>query len=122
MSTEANLNCVTFEAGQDLSARQYCFVSVASDEQIDPTSSGARAIGVLQDDPSAAGRAAQVAIGGRTKIKLGGTVTAGGEAMSGANGVGVAATTGNQILGIFTVAGDSGDIGEMIFAPQGAKP
>ncbi len=73
--------CVTLEAGSDLSASQYCFVSLASDGQFDATGDGAEADGVLQDDPSAAGRQGLVMVGtGITKIKAGAGIAVGASA------------------------------------------
>ena len=50
------LTNITLEAGQDLSTKQYKFMTLASDGQIDPTAAaGGKAIGVLQNKPNAAG-------------------------------------------------------------------
>jgi hypothetical protein len=69
---EESLRCVTLEAGQDLSAPQFCFVSIAGDGQVDPTGAGALTDGVLQNDPNATGTAATVAIGGISRVVCGG--------------------------------------------------
>lgn len=120
MATQDNMLCVTLEAGQDLSAKQFYFVSVAADGQIDPTGAGAIAQGVLQDAPAAAGRAALVAIAGKVKVMCGAAVTKGGPVASTSSGTATNATTGNIILGTALETGAAGRIIEMIFQPRGA--
>jgi len=120
MATQDKPYCITLEAGQDLSAKQFFFVSVASDGQVDPTGDGALADGVLQNKPAAAGRAAEVAIGGKVKVQCGGTVTRGGAVASDASGNAVNAASGDIILGTALETGASGRIIEMIFQPRGA--
>ena len=119
MSYEINPDLITMEAGADLSAKQYHFVILASDGQIDGVgTAGLRADGVLQNDPSAAGRSATVAIGGVTKIVAGGVVTRGQLVASKNDGRAQTAATGNIVLGraLETSAAD-GDIIAMIFDP-----
>jgi hypothetical protein len=120
MATQENMLCVSLEAGADLSTKQFYFVSVASDGQIDPTGAGAIAQGVLQDAPAAAGRAALVAIAGKVKVMCGAAVTKGGPVASTSSGTATNATTGNIILGTALETGASGRIIEMIFQPRGA--
>lgn len=110
MATTQHQLCVTLEAGQDLSAKQFYFVSMSSDGQIDPAGDGAKAVGVLQNDPAAAGRAAEVAIVGVTKMKCGGAITAGGNVSSDTNGAAVATATGDVPLGIALETGAPGRI------------
>lgn len=113
--------CITLEAGVDLSAKQYFFMSVSSDGQIDPCGDGATAVGVLQNDPAAAGRAAEVCINGVTKVSAGGTIAAGAEVASDAAGEAVTAATGDVILGIALQAATDGDIISMVFSPRDKK-
>lgn len=120
MATEQNLTTISLEAGSDLSAKQYFFVSVAADGQVDATGDGAMADGVLQNDPSAAGAAATVGIGGVTKVECGGTVTRGGTVSSDADGAAVDSATGDIILGTALETGAAGEIISMIFHPRGA--
>lgn len=108
MATQNAYVVETFEAGQDLSAKQYHFVTMASDGQVDPTGAGAAADGVLQNAPSAVGRAAAVAVQGRLKVLAGGTITNGANVASNAAGKVVAASTGNIILGKALEAGVDG--------------
>jgi len=111
---------VTLEAGADLSAKQFFFVSVASDGQVDPTGDGAAAVGVLLNDPSAAGRAAEVCIGGLTRVSAGGTVAAGAAVASDTAGEAVTAASGDVILGTAVTGGADGEVISIIFQPRGA--
>lgn len=122
MSTEQAQTCITLEAGADLSAKQYYFVSVSADGQIDATGDGAQADGVLQNTPEAAGRAASVCVGGTTKVECGGVVTRGGPVASDANGAAVNPASGDVVLGTALETGASGSIIEMIFEPRGTYP
>lgn len=120
MATQDNMLCVSLEAGADLSTKQFYFVSLASDGQIDPTGAGAIAQGVLQDAPAAAGRAALVAVAGKVKVVCGAAVTRGGPVASTSTGTATNATTGNIILGTALETGASGRIIEILFQPRGA--
>lgn len=111
---------VTYEAGADLSAKQFYFVAMAADGQIDAAGDGAAAIGVLQNDPAAAGRAAEVAIGGDVRVTAGGTVAAGAAVASDANGAAVTAATGDVILGTAVTGGAAGAVITINFQPRGA--
>lgn len=87
MAIEQSLECITLEAGADLSAKQYFFVTQApGDGQVDPTGDGLLANGILQNNPSAAGRAATVAKGGISKVSAGATFSRGDILSSDANG------------------------------------
>ena len=116
-----NQKCVSFEAGSDLSAYQFQFMAMSADGQIDRSGAGAYAVGVLQNEPSAAGRAAEVAINGKMQVKCGGAVTAGGPVASDASGQAVDATTGDIILGEAMEAGASGEVITILFHPRGAS-
>ena len=120
MATQENMLCVSLEASADLSAKQFCFMSVNASGQIAATVAGVIAQGVLQDAPAAAGRAALVAIMGKTKVVCGGAVTRGGPVMSNASGQAVTATSTNIILGTALETGANGRIIEILFHPRGA--
>lgn len=120
MAFSDGMNTVTLVAGQDLSAKQFYFVSVSADGKIDPTGDGASADGVLQNDPAADGRAAEVAIGGIVKVMCGGVVTRGGNVASDASGTAVDAATGDVILGKALETGATGSVISIIFQPRGA--
>jgi hypothetical protein len=102
MSWEQKLTTVSMIAGVDLSTKQYRFVDLASDGQIDPVASAnGRAVGVLQNKPAAAGREATVAIAGITVIELGAVAS---------DNVGRATNSGvTKALGIVLQGGDTGE-------------
>ena len=108
MAYENALTVITAVAGTDLSAKQYYFVTLASDGQIDPSGDGDRSLGVLQDDPSAAGQAAAVAVAGISKVVAGGNITVGQTVTSTSTGKAKTAASGDVIMGI-ALATSSGD-------------
>ena len=99
MAYEESLKCISVEAGSDLSARQYRYVVINSSGQLAVASAGSKADGILQDDPSAAGQAATLAIDGVSKIQVGAAVTAGDDLAVGSNGLAVTATSGDVVVG-----------------------
>jgi len=117
MSFDQSVNCLSLEAGSDLSAAQHLFVDVATDKQVDVVATkGAKAVGVLQDKPAAAGRIGSVAIGGITKVKAGAAFNAGAELISTAAGKAIVTDAVNQyIMGTALEAATAdGDIVAMI--------
>lgn len=115
MATEQKLQTVTLEAGDDLSAIQYYFVSIAADGQVDATGDGLEADGVLQNDPAAAGRAASVGISGITKVVVGGAVTRGGNVASDSSGRAVNPSSGDYLMGVaLATATTAGEIVSML--------
>jgi hypothetical protein len=112
---------VTLEAGQDLSSSQFYFVAVAADGQVDPAGAGVYAEGVLQNDPDAAGLAANVQISGITKVVAGGAVSVGDAVASNASGKAATAGSGDTVLGTALEAATAdGDIIAVLFQPRGA--
>lgn len=100
MAYEEALTKISVPAGADLSASQYCFVTVDSNGKVVLTGDGAKADGVLQDDPDTSTETACVAIAGVTKMKAGAAVTAGDSIASDSTGRGItAATTGDVVMG-----------------------
>lgn len=100
MARSEKIECITMEAGIDLSTHQYKFVVLASDGQIDPVASnGGDADGVLYDKPSAAGQAAQVAVQGRVKVLAASAITRGGKVSSNGSGLAQAAASTHHVLG-----------------------
>jgi hypothetical protein len=89
----------TFEAGGDLSAGQFKFVALAADGQVDLAGDGAQAIGVLYNEPDAAGKAATVVMTGKVIVEAGASVTAGDEIGVDADGNAVTAATSDIIMG-----------------------
>lgn len=119
MAIYEDMGVITLEAGGDMSSDQYAFVDISADGQIDKAGDGAFAVGVLQNDPAAAGRAAKVANSGLVKVKCGGTVTAGGPVSSDANGLAVDSASGDVILGEATEGGAANQVITILFAPRG---
>lgn len=122
MAFEDNKISVTLPASGNLSASQYHFVEVNSSGQAAIVGDGAHADGVLQNDPAAAGRAAEVAIAGVVKVKCGGVVTRGGPVGSDADGKAVNAAAGDIILGTALETGANNAIIAILFHPRGAVP
>jgi hypothetical protein len=93
MGFEADLKIIPGQtASGDLSAHQFKFVNVGASGVELAAVNGAQCDGVLQDKPSAAGRAASVAYMGTTKVKAGAVITKGQKLMSNALGLAVPAT------------------------------
>lgn len=79
MAVEKALTLVTFPAGADLSAKQYHLLEQASDGEVTAANAAADVIvGVLQDKPAAAARAAGVATAGISKVAASSTAASGG--------------------------------------------
>jgi hypothetical protein len=100
MASENILDCITLEAGADLSAKQYYFVTQAADDgQVDPTGDGALANGVLQNKPDAAGKAATIATRGVSKVVAAAAITRGDTVSSDASGKANTVASGDYPLG-----------------------
>lgn len=83
MAVEKGLNPFTWEASASLATKQYYLVNQASDGQIQvDTTRGAFVIGVLQNDPAAEGRAANVQTITGTVSKVVASATAAGKAIA----------------------------------------
>src|SRR5690606_25313609 len=122
MSTDNSLVCITMEAGTDLSTKQFLFMAQDTDGQIDPCGTqGIDSVGVLQNDPSAAGQAATVAIAGVSKVIAGGSINPGALVMTDNTGKAVAASSTNFALGrhIGKVAAASGDVIPVLLGSRG---
>ena len=117
MSNDASVVSITLQAGSNLSASTnlYKFVKMSSDGQIDVVNSaGGEAVGVLYNDPNAAGKAAQVAVAGVVKIQAGATIDEGEKIQSADDGQADVAASGDHVLGVALTAGDAGDIISML--------
>ena len=116
MAYEKDLVCRGFIADTDLSDYQYCAVEMNSDEEIILASdANDRAIGVLQDAPSEAGRPCLVAVRGVTKAKAAAAIDAGAAVEVGAGGKFQTLTTG-PIAGIaYTAAGAEDELFSLEF-------
>jgi len=119
MAIQENIMCITREAGADLSALQFHFVAMSSDGQVDGATDGARAIGVLQNKPSAAGLAAEIAFSGTVKVVAGAAITAGDAVASASDSEAITAATGDVILGVALTSADAGDLVEVLIGVGG---
>lgn len=119
MSTENMVQAITLPAAADFSSSQYLIVDVNSSGQAAlVTTQGANAVGVLQDNPGAAGRAARIAIGGVLKVMAGATIAAGNRITSGADSRAEVAATGDFVLGTAISGGADGEIISVLWQPQ----
>lgn len=117
---------ITVEAGSDLSSDQFKLVTLASDGQIDVTTntSTTAVLGVLQNKPSAAGRAAEVMVYGITKVIAGETIDEGEFVCPSsvtAGRVDDADTATDRIVGIALSPGDAGELISVLLLPGGAQ-
>ena len=120
MSTSQRGLDITLEAGGDLSAAQFLFVTLATDGQVDVTgSAGGAAIGVLQNDPDAAGRAATVRVLGPTKLVAGENGIEPGERLQAdSDGKALVAASGDYVLAISLSLADDGDVFNALLVSQ----
>jgi hypothetical protein len=101
MAYQEIVKSISLEASSDLSSSQYLFVDANSDgEAAVVSSAGAKAIGVLQNNPAAQGRAATVAVQGVVKVVAGAAIAKGAEIASSAAGKAATATSSQIVLGI----------------------
>lgn len=104
-------------AAADLSAKQFCAVTVNSAGRAAIADADDQVIGIVQNNP-AAGQAANIAFGGVSKAKLGGTVAAGARVTSNASGeIVAAASAGDSVIGVALTGGASGEIISVLLAP-----
>lgn len=94
----------TFVAGEDLSAKQFCFVKIDNGDGEVVAVNGAtdRPIGVLQNAPTA-GQAAEVTISGGTKVACGGSASFGQPLFSSASGTAVTLAFGTTASAAYSV-------------------
>ena len=103
----------TFIAGEDLSAAQFKFVTLEADGQVDlADSAGENAMGVCLVG-AATGNAVTVCVSGSVMVEAGGTIAAGAQVQTGADGTALLAATGDVVLGYAREAGVDGQIIEI---------
>lgn len=112
---------VSFPAAADMTGKQFFLAALNSSSQAAVAGANVSCVGVIQSEPSAAGRAVSIRAFGISKVKLGGTVTVNDKIASDANGKGVKATAasvsagtpeplaGSYVIGIALASGVSGD-------------
>lgn len=91
---------VTLEADADLSDYQYRVMRISGARRcnVNTGDTNTTVIGVLQNNPSSQ-QAATVAFIGRSKVKCGAAVTAGGYITSNASGKAIDAGSGDMVIG-----------------------
>lgn len=110
----------TANADYSADAAQYRFVTTDGSGGVSYTGDGALAHGVLYNKP-ASGEAAEVALlGDILRVRAGGTIAAGANVASDANGQAVTATSGEVILGECLEGGASGQIISVLTFSGGA--
>lgn len=92
MTTQQHLQTISLEAAGDLSSDQFHFMELSSGQVQAVSGSGDDSVGVLQGNPAAQGRAAEVAYDGIAKVVAGAAVAQDAEVMSDASGRAITAT------------------------------
>ncbi len=96
---------ISLPVAADLSASQFCFVTIDSNGRAALAGDGNDACGVLQDKPAALDRPGNIMVGiGITTVKSGAATTKGGYMASDSTGRAVDAASGDYILGEFLEA------------------
>lgn len=121
MATETAVQSVgTLQAGGDLSGKQFCYAKFSADNTLVAAAAATdKIVGVIQNKPLA-GEAVDLAILGKCKILLGGTVAAGDYLTSDANGNAIKATSADAVT--FGQACEAGVAADLIglLIPGGA--
>ncbi len=110
----------TMKAAGDLSAAQYHIMRDKADGTVDITSKVniLTAVGVLQNKPAAANRAATIAYAGKSKIRAGGSITMGDLLTTNSSGRAATAGSGDLVIGrALATAGADGDTITCILYP-----
>lgn len=135
MATGTNVGLdFTYAAAGDLSAAQYRFVvHTATKKTVDRAAAtiGEAVIGVLQNDPGAAGRESAVRTGGRSPVLCGGSFNPGDFVTTDSQGRAVKYTkatvftgtpyivSGTPVLGVAEEAGVSGEQHDIVISFRG---
>lgn len=120
MAYEECLKTISRPASGDLSSNQFYFVDVDSNGEVTTAGDGAAGIGVLQNDPEAQGIAANVGFAGVSRVAAGGSITAGDDVASDADGRAVTAASGDVVLGkAFESASGAGSITTVLIQANG---
>jgi len=117
MATQNLGKTITILANEDLSSYQFRFMKINSSAKATLCGEGEAACGVLQNDPAAANRGADVMVGtGQTKVVAGAAASCGDWVASDSVGRAVVASSSDHILGQFLEApGEAGDVVSVLF-------
>jgi len=123
MAGSIDLRVVSREAGEDLSSHQYCFVYADTDGQLlHSVNATGMILGVLQDDPDAAGEGALLGIGGISKLVVdgnAGAIATGDKLTSNSEGKGIKTTTDKNVYGAIALEASTaaGDLIQVLVTP-----
>jgi len=70
MAYEMDVLDISLLAAADLSTYQYRFVKITADNTVDVCGNGEKAFGILQNKPTAAGKAARVRVFGVSRVEM----------------------------------------------------
>lgn len=120
MATSESTLSISKKAAGDLSAKQYLFMKMSADNTVDTCAAITDiAVGVLQNDPSAAGKPATVAVMGTTKVVAGAAIAVGAAVAPTAAGKAQTAVGTQYPRGIaLEAAAADGDVIEILLAPM----
>jgi hypothetical protein len=123
MAYETPILDVSLPASTDLSASQFCAVVANSSKQAAlPSGATVPIMGVLQNKPNAAGKAAEIRVYGITKLVTNSTgVTNPGDrvGVDSAGNCQTDTTSGHYVIGIALASGSSGVVVPVLLLPQG---
>lgn len=139
MALEQNCTIQCLPVTGDLSTKQFYFVKNSSGTAIVATAAGEPCLGVMQNDPAATGRVAEIATAGWCKVIAGEAITAGAPVKTHSDGTAYNAVKGrtntsdtgsstDALLGSFvmgyavTAAGAAGDIFIIDLCKPGSVP
>ena len=97
---------ITMLAAGDLSTYQYRFVKMSADNTVDVCGNGEKAIGILQNKPNAAGKAARVRVFGVSRVEMHTTCAFGDYVGSQANGEAVPVTVDTNLYCAICIDGE----------------
>jgi hypothetical protein len=123
MAVDEKVRLISVPANAALTNKQYKLGLINSSGKVAAVASaGGDADGVIYDEPAAADRATQLAIGDVVKARAGAAITAGAELAADADGDVVTATSTDIILGrALESAAAAGDIIKVLFVKNGVK-
>ena len=132
MAKEINIGQdFTFPASGDLTGKQFLFGVLNSSAQVAVAGANVSCVGVIQDEPAAAGRACDVRCFGVTKVLLGGNLVVNDKVASDGSGKAVKATAGSvsagtpeplagsYVMGIALETGSTGDVRSILLTHAG---
>jgi hypothetical protein len=123
MSTQNDLQILSFPVAADYSAKQNYWMTLNGSRQAQlATTRGEACLGVLLDDPAAAGRVGAISVAGVTKCLLAGTIDEDDPITNDANGKTIKATLStDHIHGKALTAGVSGDYIDVLLSTAALK-